>query len=301
MNLGSWVGGLNPPRYAEALSYFRAAEAIRPQNSRARENVGWALRSLGRLDEAIDCFKKAIELDPKSVSAHNYLGIALHDQKKLDEAITCYQKAIALDPKYALAHNNLGAALSKQGKVNDAIACYKKGIELDPKNVLAHHNLGLTLKKLGRLEEAIGCYEQAIKHHPDHANFRDNLAWLLATSAEAKGRNPAEAVVHAKKAVELAPKDSHPWLTLGVAQYRAREWEAAKDALQKSMDRWGGGYALQWFVMAMTHWQLGDKVKAREFYNRAVDNMDKYHARDEGLRRFRQEAEELLGINKKES
>lgn len=46
----------------------------------------------------------------------------------------------------------------------------------------------------------------------------------------------------------------------------------------------------------MAHWQLGEKDKAREWYDKAVQWMDKNKPQDEELKRFRSEAEELLGI-----
>ena len=44
----------------------------------------------------------------------------------------------------------------------------------------------------------------------------------------------------------------------------------------------------------------GEKGKAREWYDRTVQWMDKNQPADEELRRFRAEAAELLGIEKKQ-
>lgn len=46
----------------------------------------------------------------------------------------------------------------------------------------------------------------------------------------------------------------------------------------------------------MAHWQLGDKEEAREWYQKAIRRMDKNAPRDEELRRFQAEAEDLLCI-----
>ena len=47
----------------------------------------------------------------------------------------------------------------------------------------------------------------------------------------------------------------------------------------------------------MANWQLGEKDKARAWYDRAVQWMDKNEPKNEELRRFRTEAAELLGVN----
>jgi hypothetical protein len=48
--------------------------------------------------------------------------------------------------------------------------------------------------------------------------------------------------------------------------------------------------------LAMAHWQLAEKQEARQWYDRAVQWLDKNDPKNEELRRFRVEAEELLGV-----
>ena len=116
-----------------------------------------------------------------------------------------------------------------------------------------------------------------------------------------KIRNPNQTVELAKKAVELAPEDGSFWNTLGVAQYRAGHWNAAIEALEKSMELRKGGDASDWFFLAMAHWQLGHKDEARKWYDKAVEWMDKNQPKNDELRRFRAEAAELLGITEPKS
>jgi hypothetical protein len=50
------------------------------------------------------------------------------------------------------------------------------------------------------------------------------------------------------------------------------------------------------FFLAMAHWQLGETEEARRWYDRAVAWMDKNLTQDDELKRFRAEAEALMGI-----
>jgi uncharacterized protein HemY len=134
---------------------------------------------------------------------------------------------------------------------------------------------------------------------PASALAFNNLAWTLATCPEEKVRNPPRAVELARKAVELAPKARMIWNTLGAAQYRAGDWKAAIQALEKSMELSKGGDSFDWFFLAMAHWRLGEKDKARAWYDRAVQWTDKNQPANEELRRFRAEAAELLKRNEK--
>ncbi len=83
------------------------------------------------------------------------------------------------------------------------------------------------------------------------------------------------------------------WNTLGVAQYRAGNWQASIDALRKAMGLRREGNGFDWFFLAMAHRRLGNKGEARGWYGRAVGWMDKNRPKDEGLRRFRGEATAL--------
>ena len=151
------------------------------------------------------------------------------------------------------------------------------------------------MNRHGKTDEAVAEYRQAIRLKPDYPTPYNNLAELLATSADPKLRRPAEAVELAKKAVSLDPK-SHPiWNTLGVAQYRAGDYKAAIESLGKSMELSSGGTVNVWFFLAMAHWQLGHKDEARTWYDKAVQCMEKNKPKDEQLLRFRAEAAELLG------
>ena len=101
----------------------------------------------------------------------------------------------------------------------------------------------------------------------------------------------------AKRAIDLEPKAGNFSNTLGVAHYRAGDWKAAIAALQKSMElRKDGRDSFDHFFLAMAHWQLGEKDKAREWYGKATGWMDKHKPRDLELLRFRAEAKQLLSI-----
>jgi eukaryotic-like serine/threonine-protein kinase len=106
----------------------------------------------------------------------------------------------------------------------------------------------------------------------------------------------ARALELAKQAVALLPQQGAFWNTLGVVDYRTGDWKAAIGALEKSMKLRSGGDATDWLFLAMAHWQLGEKVEARKWYDRAADWMEKNHSTDNDLRRFRAEAQQVLGL-----
>ena len=133
------------------------------------------------------------------------------------------------------------------------------------------------------------------------ADFNNDGRLDLATDPAPTRRDHSRAVSLAKEAVELKPQEGNYRNTLGAAQYRAGDSKAAIAALEESMKRRKGGDSGDWFFLAMAHWQLGEKDKAREWYERAVQWMDKIQPTNEELRRFRAEAAELLELKDKKS
>jgi tetratricopeptide (TPR) repeat protein len=132
-------------------------------------------------------------------------------------------------------------------------------------------------------------------------------------------RNPRRAIGVARKVTQLAPEDTQAWIILGVAHCRAGDANAAIEAIEKSMQLGAGGDAYDWFFLAMAWWQKGDKERARSWYDKAVQWMEKNPSphetprlrpgttasssadpyrgsKNEDLRRYRHEAAALLGV-----
>ena len=293
--------------YREAADVYRKAIEADPKDFEHHHDLGAALVEQGKLDEAVAAYRKAIELAPTAnLAAGVYLSIgdALRAQKRMPEAIAAYYRVIELDPsnRHApAAYVYLGTVLRDWGRLDEAAAAYRQSIKYNRPDatLVAHICLGEVLLQQNKLDEAIGVYRKIIELERNSPRTHNQLAWILATRPEANMRDPKQAVALATRAVKLKPDEGTHWNTLGAAQYRAGDWKAAIAALEESMKRRDGGDSLDWFFVAMAHWRLGAKDKAREFYDRAVQWMDKNQPKNEELRRFRAEAAELLGLNEK--
>jgi hypothetical protein len=112
-------------------------------------------------------------------------------------------------------------------------------------------------------------------------------------------------VEHASAAVTGMPGEGNFRNTPGTAHYRAGDWKAAVAAFDRSRELRAGGDAADWFFLAMTHREMGDPTEARDWYDRAVQwveknapALEKDPEQAEELGRFRSEAEEVLGVKK---
>ncbi len=187
------------------------------------------------------------------------------------------------------------------GQHEQVIAEFSQILVTSPQQTDAWTGRGFAHFDLKQREAAIADFSKAIELDPKNAQSHNTLAWLLATCPDAKLRDPKRAVELAKKAVELAPTEGSFWNTLGIARYRAGEWKDGIEALKKSDELLKGevSAALNAFFLAMAHWQLGEKEEARKSYEQAVEWMEKNKPQDDDIKRFREEAAELLGVKEK--
>jgi superkiller protein 3 len=289
----------------DAIAEFRAGIGLKDLPD-AHIGLGVTLDRKGDWEGAIAEFRRATVLAPKNALAHYNLGNALRDRGKLDEAVAEFRKAIKFEPRYVDAHVNLGNVLSRQKKWDESIACYRRVIELDAKQAGSHHGLGYVLHAKGQFDEAIAAYREAIRMDPDYAPAHNDLAWLLATCPNSGLRDAGFAVKLARRAVQLAPKDSNNWGTLGTAHYRAGDWKEAVATLDEARKLKPPGDADIWLFLAMAHHKLGNKAQARKCYDQAVQWLERNRQllatnemQAEELRRIRSEAEEVLELKKK--
>jgi serine/threonine-protein kinase len=223
-------------RYHEALGYYRAALALRPQASEAHNNIGATLKVLDRWDEAIGHFKQALKTDPNVARFHYNLGVTLLAKGRQDEAISHFREAISHDQKaianrkgLAGAHMGIGIALEAKGQQDQAISYYQKAIRLDPETALFHNNLAMALWTKGRQDEAIRHYQEAIRLDPKAAVFHYNLGCALRD----KGRLD-EAIDHLRKTIELEPTSTGAPPALASVLLRAARADIATAAGQGS-------------------------------------------------------------------
>ena len=208
-NLGNALSAQG--RTAEAIVQFEEALRLNPLGADARNDLGNAFNAQGRTAEANAQFEEAQRLNPDSIEAHNNLGNALNAQGRAPEAIAQYEEALRINPDYAEAHNNLANVLNAQGRSAEAIVHFEAALRLKPEVAEVHNNLGNALKAAGRSAEAIAEYEEALRLDPQYAAAENNLGNAL----NAQDRAP-EAVAHYEAAIRLSPDSAAFQMNLAV-------------------------------------------------------------------------------------
>jgi serine/threonine-protein kinase len=271
-------------RWDEALGYYRAALAIRPDVSAACNSLGVALWFKDRRDEAIGHFKEAVRLDPNAIVAHFNLGNALCKGGRLEEGMDHYQQALRLEPKFA------GAQFGLSTNISDAIRTALRaaaGQDSEMGRLDESERTRLRLQALGWLRVYL---EFAIKLHDSGERAGWSPASWQMDSALASVRDPAEL---AKLPATEREQWQHLWadvaaqaaadpLGQGRAHAARREWAQAADGYARALKHGPTESGDFWFEYAALSLLAGD----RPAYDRTCAHMIEMCGKSGGPRSY---------------
>ena len=151
----------------KAISHFRKAIEILPDEPRYLEKLGLELVKISEIDEAISILEFALTKDKQNPyvdeSLVNRYARNLNDP---DNAVSYFKRATVLNPDIQDGFLNLGNSYSMLGKYEEAITAYKKDHLFNPESPNAMVNLGNLYYNLGRYSDARNAFEQALKISP---------------------------------------------------------------------------------------------------------------------------------------
>ncbi len=238
-DLGTTLSNKGPLGAGEALPFFTAAVAIRPESILARTSLGSRLSALGRREEAAAEFQEALRIAPdssvvRSDFANSLAGWGQGDRafaefaevvrrgthpvtlpgelmEKLrgsgqgDKTIPELQEFVRRTPGDTAAHFALGGALESRGRLPEAIAAYRESMRIRPEAYVSYL-IGLALEKNSEFEAAVAAHRDAVKLDGEHVG---DAIFVLANQLRRLGRYD-EATQTLRHAAELARGEGRP-------------------------------------------------------------------------------------------
>jgi arylsulfatase A-like enzyme/Tfp pilus assembly protein PilF len=231
-NLGVSLVHLN--RLEEAIEFFNRSIRISPDIlPEAYENLSHALRNLGRFDEAIDQIQKGIEIFDGNENLKKELQKVLLSRGKFDAAA----EEIKNNPDSAEAHYDMAKIFYRQKKLDLTVEHCRKALKLKPDHFKARNSLAGTLLELKQLGPALEQYYILLQIDPNSDKVLNSIAWILATTADPKISNPAEAEKLAQRACELTQYKVPGTIdTLAAAYAAAGKFIQAIETAQKAIE-----------------------------------------------------------------
>ena len=231
-NLGLALMEFKPPRADEAVAYYRAAVALRPESVGARLNLGKALIYQGDFARAEAECRKAIALNPNNAHAHAQLGVTLQFKGDRGGALAALQEAIRLRADSADVQFRAGIVYRGLRMFDEAAAAHREAIRLRPDDSEARINLGIVLGNQGQPDAAIAAYREALRLDPDNPEPRTNIAAQLLIKNQL-----AEAEAECREVLRRNPEYARAHFFLGRVAYAKSNWDDAIAHYGKSLER----------------------------------------------------------------
>jgi tetratricopeptide (TPR) repeat protein len=277
------------------------------------------------MEETLRLRKVKLGLEhPQTQNSVNGLATAYVEMGRPDKVVPLHEEYFreltallgAEHPLTIISMNNLAGSLFAARRVDQALPLYEESFRLraakhgrdDPVTLRMMISLATAYLFAERLAEAQSLFEETVERrkktlgaaHPETLDATFRLAWFLATAADQKLRDPPRAIQLARTAIAVDSLSPLLRGVLGIAHYRTGDWQAATIDLELALqlpvaERNINLRAHPAFFLAMSKWQLGEKDEARDWLAKAVKWMEQGNPEDAELKRFRAEAEELIG------
>lgn len=237
-------------RDREAAEQYKTVLKVRKDYAPALSGLGFIYMKQKEWATGQGYFQKVIDQqegkvaagsDAQLETAYFYVGTALMEQRKYEDAISNFKQALryrrdASDTHYALAvcYNAVGSA-----------AKYKEELEatllFDPKMPEANYDYGRVLLKEGDRAGAAERFRLSVDAAPAIAAPQEALDGLgpfserLTDARKLRVKEPAKAMVEARIAVAIEPRDADALVILGELQEQAGDKAAATKSYRKAL------------------------------------------------------------------
>ncbi|OYP36860.1 tetratricopeptide repeat protein [Rhodopirellula sp. MGV] len=230
----------------EALADLNKALAIQPRDPISLLQRAEIAINNNNLQGAKDDLRAAERIDPRVALIEQAIAVRCMiamEEGRMSDAISELKKLIESNPDNLAWQLQLAGLYISDDRPRQAVDLMTAILDRDPKNVGALRTRADAYLNIGEHVKAIEDYDSAIAAiGDDDANTQlssilNNLAWVLATSPEAKIRDGEKAVRLADRAVRLTEeKKPHILSTLAAAYAETGNFEKAIEWSTKAVD-----------------------------------------------------------------
>jgi len=289
-------------KYDDALTTLAQLMRTQPNVYEVPYQIGEVQMLMGRYQDAVKSLSEAIEYNPGGFHVYKRRAMCFARLGDHQRALADLKTCLEINP------NDLGALQwiprslwDSAGKFHEGLLSLAETVVQRSNNAFGYLLRGELYADLNEHEKAGADFRKAIELASENVQALNHAAWTVVRNPRSDAQMMEEALAWAQKAVERFP-NAAVWNTLGVAQYRVGDWQQCIGSLKKSEELAPGqNLAFNAFFLAMAHWQLANKDEARQAYDQAIEWMAKNAPHDDELRRFRAEAEQLVGVQKSEA
>ncbi len=250
--------------WAAAAGHLEQAARLVPENGMVWDNLGNALKALGKSDRAEACYRRALALDPANPDPPFNLAVLFHEQGRTDEALDWYLRTLEVNPDDPGALNNLASLYRTRGDAAAAEAAYRRLLKIKPDHLRALVNLAGLLGEQKRHDEALACCRRASESAPE-----DLIVLLCLGSACRNAGRLEEARQICAHAVALHPHSVQAHFNSGNVFKDLGRYAEAGDCYRRALAI-DGKFAPAWCNLGSVHREDGQSSDAMACYEKAL-------------------------------
>jgi tetratricopeptide (TPR) repeat protein len=249
-------------KFDEAASLLTIYLADHPDSSKAHYDLGYVQFRTHKIGPSIKQLSKSLELNPNNAEAHKVLALNCSIIGRYDLAEVELLQAARLKPESAEIHYFLARTYYTRGVYPLARTEFETAIRLNPSYTKAYNNLGITLEALGDNDAALRNYNAAIRFE-DRQEQKSEWPYIYLSSFYNRQKNAAEALLYARKAVEVNPASDAAYFEIAKAYRTQKQLQQAVDATRRAIAI-NSQVSDYYYVLGLMLRELGNQPESEE-------------------------------------
>lgn len=223
LNALGYVGATAPSEFRDSvdLEAPRGPDPLDQITDLDLYSVGWAAMKADKFGQAADIFREAHNRNRDSIPVTRALVNALREAGRDQENLELLRHGLELDPESLEFYGHLGELLVESGDIAGAVTAFREGLGVDPCDAPLRVLLANVMNQEGRYSEQRDLLREGIESCEATLDFRNDYAYLLATSPDPDVRAPHEALIIAREIVEKSERGRPDYIDTLACAYAA--------------------------------------------------------------------------------
>ena len=189
-----------------------------------------ALRSARRADLVDELFSSVNKTHPLTPAGQRILGLAFEAEGRLDQARTTLESAFAAGDQSVAVLVDLARVAKNAGDNTGALGYLAHARAIDPKDPDLAYEFGVVCLRMNLYAESRKAISEALALSPNNPDYNFAMGTLASFSDD-----PSWALPYLTKYHSVRPQDPQGILALGMANFRAKDYENSAKWLRKAL------------------------------------------------------------------
>lgn len=226
--------------------------------------AGVAAHQARQFDEALTHYRAALKIDPNDAETLSLTGLLLVHAGNVDQGLEFLWRAVAHEPLQAGFRLNLAEGLEKAGNNSEALTQLRSATTIEPNNAQAWERSGDISALSNFAEGAASAWQRALMLNPQSVS----PAFKLAQQDLSRGRFES-ALKHVQAAAAISPDDPALPAYRSEALTGLRDWQSLHE-LATSWTNSNPGEPVAWRNLARAEFELGYCQEAVNAFGRVL-------------------------------